>query len=329
MTERRSESELRPMLFSEAIDGFILFAKAGKYSPSNIPTMTTYLRYMCKWFGDPELDAITLQDWQRYFVHLRTDYKPRRIASKKDAPLTESSIDNHWKIIRGFYNWAEETQLLSIKRPDLKLPRQKYESPQIVPFTRDEVLRLIESTQFARVEKQNGQKYKIKRPNADRDKVIILVLLDTGIRLGELARLQIGDINLENGEVQIRPYRSGKKSKARTVYLGARTRQAVWRYVTKKQFNKDEFSSLIDLKRDSIRLEVRRIGKNARVPNTHPHRFRHTFAITYLRNHGDVFTLQRLLGHSTLDMVQKYLAIIKEDIAKAHQSASPVDNWKL
>jgi integrase/recombinase XerD len=257
---------------------------------------------------------------------LRTDYKPRRF-NGDTSPLALSTIDNHWKTIRGFYNWA--SKILSIKRPDLELSRPKYQSPQIVPFAQEEVKRIINAAEFTQVVKQSGKSYRIKRPNADRDKALILILLDTGLRLGELCRLRLGDVNLENGEVYVRPFRDGRKSTARTVFIGARTRQVVWKYIAREQSKPDQSRALFELLPSSVRQTIGRIGVNAKVPRCHPHRFRHTFAISYLRNGGDVFTLQRLMGHSTLDMTKKYLDLVKSDVGAAHRRASPVDNWRL
>ena len=74
---------------------------------------------------------------------------------------------------------------------------------------------------------------------------------------------------------------------------------------------------------------VARIGERAGVKKAHPHRFRHTFAITYLRNGGDIFTLREQLGHADWKILNRYLALSQIDRARAHESASPVDRWRL
>ena len=83
------------------------------------------------------------------------------------------------------------------------------------------------------------------------------------------------------------------------------------------------------LDRHDILKTVARIAERAKVLNAHPHRFRHTFAINFLRNGGDPYSLQEILGHTTLDTVKIYLQIANTDMFAAHQRASPVKKWGL
>ena len=160
-----------------------------------------------------------------------------------------------------------------------------------------------------------------------------LTLLDTGLRVSELTRLTISDLNLEAEQITVTPYGSGLKSKPRTVFIGKLSKSTLWRYLTGRDLELCDFVFTSKLNRPMDRHSIRKVlcylGDKAEVQNVYPHRFRHTFAIQYLRNDGDIYTLQRILGHSSLEMVKRYLAIAKADCETAHRKASPVDNWKL
>ena len=169
-----------------------------------------------------------------------------------------------------------------------------------------------------------------------RDKAIILFLLDTGVRASELCGLQISHVDLKEGDALVR----GKgrldkgQGKERRVIFGASARLALRAYLLhsdepspKRKLFVTQNGKKID--RRHLSTHLRRLGLRAGVEPCYPHRFRHTFAIMYLRNGGDIYTLQRLLGHSSLDMVKRYLAIAQTDIESAHRRAGPVDNLGL
>jgi integrase/recombinase XerD len=126
----------------------------------------------------------------------------------------------------------------------------------------------------------------------------------------------------------------GKGSKERILPFCARTGQAIWRYLAMR---KDEAADRplflteddTPFDRHSLRKMLIRIGVRAGVKQVNVHRFRHTFAINYLRNGGDPYSLQRLMGHSTMEMVKHYLAIAQSDLERNHKLASPVDHWRL
>jgi site-specific recombinase XerD len=134
--------------------------------------------------------------------------------------------------------------------------------------------------------------------------------------------------------VKVVPYLSGRKSKSRVVFIGKSSRAALWHYLAERKNTLPDDSLFIGknnhpLDRLILGNLLRRFGNRAGSDNVHPHRFRHTFAIQYLRNGGDIFTLQRLLGHSDISMVRRYLNIADTDAQIAHQRASPVDRWNF
>jgi site-specific recombinase XerD len=103
-----------------------------------------------------------------------------------------------------------------------------------------------------------------------------------------------------------------------------------WLYLAKRP-NTVPKDKLFELDAESIRSLFKRLGERAVVNNVqpHPHRLRHTFAITYLRIGGDIYSLKYLLGHSTLVMVERHLHLTAADASNAHRRASPANNWRL
>ena len=206
-------------------------------------------------------------------------------------------------------------------------------APVVETLTKEEIDALLGACDHSKTWK-NRQVTANERPTADRDRAIILLLLDTGLRASELCGIKFGDVNLTTNSIKV----LGKGQKERLVYFGKRTAKALWKLLTPRLkeskpadlvFGVGEADDPRPLTSDVPRRLLVRIGERAGVANVYPHRFRHTFAITYLRNEGDLFTLQDLLGHSDMAMVKGYARIAQTDCAKAHQKASPVDNWRL
>lgn len=313
------------MLLSKAIEGFLLDFSLRNSASTAYRAYHPALRHLVRHLGDLPLEEIAPDNLIKFMHYLAAEYVPARneYSTRRGTPLSGSAIDNYWKALRSFFRWANDNRLIK-SNPAMNLPRPRFSLPEIQPFTEDEIKRLLKVAEYTQV-KRNGKTIAVKRQNAKRNLALLLLMLDTGLRLGEIARLKIADVRLDAREVYIAPFGTGKKTKSRTVPIGKRTSLALWHYLGQIEF--DAARSLFRLMPKSIRSLILRLGKTAAVPHAHPHRFRHTFAIEYLRNGGDVFTLQRILGHASLDMTQRYLNIAHTDIQTAHRRASPVDKW--
>lgn len=313
------------MLLSKAIEGFLLDFSLHHSASTAHRAYHPALRHLLRYLRDQPLEEITPDALKQFVYYLVTEYVPERnpYSTRRGTLLSGSAIDNYWKALRSFFRWTQENGLTK-NNPADDLPRPKFSPPEVQPFTEDEIKRLLKVAEYTHAER-NGKKIAVKRPTAKRNLALLLLMLDTGLRLGEVARLTVADVRLDAREVYIAPYGTGKKTKSRTVPVGKATSTALWRYLA--QIEIDTTQSLFRLSPRAIRGLILRLGKAAAVPHAHPHRFRHTFAIEYLRNGGDIFTLQRILGHSSLDMVRRYLNIAKADVQTVHRRASPVDRW--
>jgi site-specific recombinase XerD len=83
------------------------------------------------------------------------------------------------------------------------------------------------------------------------------------------------------------------------------------------------------ISQESVEKLVQRLRRRADIPRLYPHLFRHSFAVGYLINGGDVFTLQKILGHTTLEMTRRYVTLASGDVKEKHRLYSPIDNLGL
>jgi integrase/recombinase XerD len=114
--------------------------------------------------------------------------------------------------------------------------------------------------------------------------------------------------------------------------MGKTTRRAVWLYLAHREDGDDPDSPPFAVKSnrptnpDGLRLTMSTLGKKRKISKCYPHKFRYTFANTYLHSGDDLFTLQSLLGRSSLEMVQHYARVAEVDIEQAHRRANPADS---
>lgn len=290
--------------------------RKGDLSPKTLRLYSHLLGKLADFLHNPSVDEITAKDLGRFMTSL----------AATSRGLSPSAQDNYFKAIRSFWKWAVE--VLNIPPAAAFLRQPVVIADPVIPFTKADIQRILNACEFTtRTSPGTRKPYTQHRHTETRDKAIIALLLDTGLRIGECARLTQADLFMDHNSLRVTPYYSGKKSRPREIPFGRTSKRWLWQYLSETK--PDERKPLFGLTTTGLTRLFARLETRSGVIGVHAHRFRHTFAIEYLRNDGDVFTLQYILGHSDLTMCRRYLAIAKTDVQKAHMHASPVENWNL
>lgn len=305
---------------SQAIAGFLRSKTAAGKSPYTLRNYrTSFAKLQTYLAGDPALTAIDRARLTGFLAWLQEEASaPAGIVPRGPVKLSAKTILNIHTDLSSLWRWAaEEGFVASNIVRSIEPPNPQ--APAVDTFTQADSEALLAACAG-------------KDALAARNHLLILLLLDTGLRAQELCDIRIDDIDMTANKIRV----TGKGEKERFVYFGKRTAKALWRQITprlrdaeRRLFTVGPAADPRPLNRLVLRMTLLRIGARAGVAHVYPHRFRHTFAITYLRNGGDLFTLQELLGHADLEMVRRYARVAQADCAKAHAKASPVDNWKL
>jgi integrase/recombinase XerD len=224
----------------------------------------------------------------------------------------------HLASVRAFFDHLERTDAILVNPcADLILPRIAKRLPRGV-LTPEEARRVLDAPD---VQTRSGL----------RDKAILEVFYSTGLRLAELARLTVFDVDHRNGFVRVN---QGKGGKDRIVPIGAKACGYVREYLAQvrgpwSQANKDERALWLSSKRphdplkaQMIEVMVKQYGRVAGLRVT-PHLWRHTCATHLIANGANIAAVQRQLGHKSLRTTQLYTRVAVPDLVAMHQRAHP------
>lgn len=228
----------------------------------------------------------------------------------------KGNVHSFYRSLRAMLNWYEnEYEPENWKNPIKKVKAPKQSNEVISPVPMENVTKLLttcDSGSFV----------------DDRDLAIFLTLLDTGARAHEFLDIKITDLDPDGGIL----IRHGKGDKPRTVFIGRTAKKAIRKYLKHRSDSVPYLwiseQNIDQLTYDGLRAIITRRSKSASITPPTIHGFRRAFALAMLRSDVDVFSLQKLLGHTSLAVVRKYLAQTDDDIKGAHLKGSPVENLK-
>ena len=321
------------LTFSQAVEGFLLDAAAQRLSADTIRNYALTFRRFGAWLaGDPTVWSITAEQVARFLASLaKPQPAPAGIAPRPAKALSKKTSLNYHGALGALWTWAVREGIAD-QHVVHAVPRPRPEQRTVTPFSEADVRALLAACERTQAYKRPGKKLcDNERPTAQRDRALILLLVDTGMRAGELTGLRVRDVDTKNQRLTV----FGKGSKERLLPISPTTGKTLWRYLQGERGEhgpKDPLFLSIDgepFTREALLQLINRLGARAGVTDCHPHRFRHTFAVTFLRNGGNAYELQAMLGHTTLEMVKRYLSLAQTDVEAAHRRASPVENWRL
>jgi site-specific recombinase XerD len=314
------------MKVQAAIQGFFMDWELRQRSPSTLRLYRSCLAIMARWLegqGIKEVEDITITHLREFILHTQQrpadSEHPHKHAAADGRKLSTATLQSYVKAIKVWCRWMTEEEIL-VRNPALRL--QKPTGPKRVKVTlTDAHLNAL----FGACD--------LNHPLGFRDYTLMLVLLDTGIRVAELCGLTLD--NLHEGYLVI----FGKGRKEREVGVSPTTAKFLWKYVHQHRSVADDgvialFTNYAGrpLRESGVEKLVHRVTEMAGitdVPVT-PHKFRHTFARTWLERGGELYSLSRLMGHSSVKVTEIYLEDFQSRQARLqHTRYSPVGRLKF
>jgi len=320
--DKNSKLSLFSLSWKDMLDEYSLSLEAYNRSPD---TISWYLEILNQFFDFlessnllkpiPELGRGELTQYI-HFLQNRKRWPNREHNGKDLGGLSESAIQGHVRAVKAFWGWLARDEYIE------KNVLSKYPLPEVSEY-------IIPTLSIEQVDKLLAV---IDRNTALGAKYycILLLLLDTGMRISELANIKMGDMDFGHGWVTV----FGKGRKQRICPFDRFTKKALMRYINNFRGHLSDSDSLYlfpaadgdHISISSIQQYMRRLAKKVGIDGlrVYPHKFRHTFATRAFQNEANEYTVKEIMGHSSLLTTLKYTHPQPEDLKKQHNRFSPV-----
>lgn len=287
--EIRELGDFKPKDNNEAIE---LFLSSKRIEGCSLQSLKYYKTTLIKMF-----EIIKKQ----YYLIVTEDIRMYLSNYQDNNHVSKVTIDNVRRIISTYFSWLESEDYI-VKSPVRRIHKVRT-GKSVKEVYSEETIELLR------------QNVKNKR-----DLAIIDILYSTGMRVGELVRLNINDIDFENKECVV----LGKGNKQRKVYFDAKTKIHIQQYLEIRKDNNDAlFVSLIKpykrLEISGIEIALRKIGKKVGINKVHPHKFRRTLATKAIDKGMPIEQVQHLLGHSKIDTTLEYAMVDDVNVKISHK----------
>lgn len=277
------------MTIQEMYDMFILEQEYRNNSPVTISWYKDQLTEFFKWLGSEDPADLNLLKFKQYGVFLKSQNK------RNGDKLSSSSVHGAMRAVKAFYNFCIGEDYLDDFSRQLRLPKV-YKKEQLI-LDDQEILLLLKVLDNSAAR------------NNQRNRCFVLLMIDSGLRRGEIPRININDISFPTRSMIVR----GKGSKQRLIPMGEKTCSQLLDYRLRfrsaaggsEPFFLDQNGNRCS--DNLVKLVFQRLKEETGIERLHPHLLRHTFATYYLADGGDLETLRLILGHSNIHTTQMYL----------------------
>jgi integrase/recombinase XerD len=303
----KRSAEADDILLEEVFEDFIAEKEAHGLSPATITGYRGSFEKFKGFMGDNNTgDTINETSIFKWIGTMRND------------GIKHTSINHYLRDVRAFLYWCMDISREYIS-PPFKITQVKGQDEGLKLFTEEEQETLIEKPH----RKASFVEY--------RTWAIVNWVLATGNRAATICEVKLQDINFSRHEIILA---HTKNKKASIIPMSAALEAVLKEYIRlwRKDANSTEYLfpnvGVEKLTTNALRQSFAKYCKDRDIERTNIHGLRHSFAKGWIMNNGNTFALQKVLGHSTLDMTRKYVNLFSEDIKEDYEMYSPLDNLK-